>query len=86
MSFLMKVSEYCFSKFIKEMELKHEIHVIIMKYGLIGCESSDEFESRFNRLTDKEREKFLKYHPDIYEYLEHARKYPGTEFKSKVWY
>jgi hypothetical protein len=56
---------------------------IIDKYELEGCDSEQEFWSKFNRLQASEKTKFLKCNPEIHEYLEHARQNPGVPYSSR---
>ena len=58
---------------------------IVAKYGLEGCGSTDELESKFNRMESKDRVHFLKMCPDFLEYVEHAKKYPGTPYNTMMY-
>ena len=63
-----------------KLELEQDCIDIINSYELDCCDTVSEFIYKFDRLPADLKTKFLKCHPYIYEYLEHAEINPGIPF------
>lgn len=67
-------------KFYGNYKLQKECDEIIDDYELEYCESVKEFRKRLKKVPAKKKTIIYKCYPDLEEYLEHAKKNPGTPF------
>jgi hypothetical protein len=66
--------------FYKRGKQWEKFNSIVNKYDLEMCDDEDELMAKFNRMESEDRVYFLKMMPDFFEYVEHARNYPGTPY------
>jgi hypothetical protein len=78
-SILGKAASFGFS-FYKRGKEWEKFDQIVKKYDLEMCDDENELMTNFNGMDTEDRIYFLKMMPDFFEYVEHARKYPGTPY------